>query len=288
MQVLLLLLVLGGIATLIAMLAMRVEGGPLDPSGPPGSTDGVRGPGTPISSLPFVINQPGHYYLTRNLNHGIGAAITISASNVSLDMRGFTLRGTDDLASYGILVTGTAATHFPVEIINGNIWDYAFGIDAAGAFARIDNVHVFSNGTGIRVTNHATVSNCTAALGTQYGIVVAGALSRVQNCMVVDNVLSGIRLEGAGNTVERSRVLRNDSNNSNAEGEIHILSEGFSTVIRESEILPFGQFDSIVKDFGASGIQAQTAYVIDSTICGITGTGSGQVGSIDNVTLCYG
>ena len=92
----LLLLVLAVGVAIVAMLATGVRGGPLDPpAGTPGSTNGVRLPGTPISG-PTVVSAPGHYYLTQNISvTGSVNAITISADDVSLDLGGFTLSGTD-------------------------------------------------------------------------------------------------------------------------------------------------------------------------------------------------
>src|SRR5215813_4957107 len=74
------------------------EPGPLNPVGPPAvglfkTLDQVE-PRTPISSLPFTINQPGSYYLTGNLTGAPGAnGINISASDVTLDLGGFALIG---------------------------------------------------------------------------------------------------------------------------------------------------------------------------------------------------
>src|SRR6185295_9041736 len=53
-------------------------------------------PRMPISSLPFTISQSGSYFLSRNLLFtamGVNA-ITITASNVTLDLNGFTLSST--------------------------------------------------------------------------------------------------------------------------------------------------------------------------------------------------
>ena len=47
----LLALVLLALLAVILMLATGVRGGPLDPGGAPGSTPGVRLPGTPISAV---------------------------------------------------------------------------------------------------------------------------------------------------------------------------------------------------------------------------------------------
>ncbi len=52
-------------------------------------------PGTPIDTIPFTISEPGTYFLTRNLHHGgTGSAIILSASDVTLDGRGFVITGT--------------------------------------------------------------------------------------------------------------------------------------------------------------------------------------------------
>src|SRR5262245_54285864 len=97
---LLLALVLLALLAVIAMVALRVEGGPLYPTDPPGPTDGVRLPGTPINSQ-TTISAPGHYYLTRDINvPGAATAINITASNVSLDLGGFTVSGNDTSGSF--------------------------------------------------------------------------------------------------------------------------------------------------------------------------------------------
>jgi hypothetical protein len=87
---LMLVLIFVALLAVIGMLATGVRGGPLDPPGAPGSTDSVRLPGTPISSLPYTINAPGSYYVTRNLSAVSGNGITINADDVTLDLMGFT------------------------------------------------------------------------------------------------------------------------------------------------------------------------------------------------------
>lgn len=238
---LLLIVVLVAIA---GMMAMRVSGGPLDPPGAPASTDAVKLPGTPISDAPFVISQSGNYYVTRDLTYnGSGAAISIGASNVTLDLGGFTIRGADAASSAGVRVTGNQSQYFPISISNGQVWDFDTGIDGfLGSHVRVEGIRAYSNGTGIHVGNHAVVTDCTAANSTSYGVRVGGALGWVRNCMVVDSALAGVLVEGFGNIIEGSAVLRNYAsvapppNTSFAEGQIRVAAGANGTVIKDTTI----------------------------------------------------
>src|SRR5208283_1667721 len=51
--------------------------------------------GTPISSAPFTITQPGFYYLSANITVSSGNAIIINADGVTLNLNGFTISSTD-------------------------------------------------------------------------------------------------------------------------------------------------------------------------------------------------
>ncbi|MFN2622346.1 MAG: hypothetical protein ABR611_05820 [Chthoniobacterales bacterium] len=65
-------------------------------------------PRTAIESVPFNITQSGSYYLTKNLNFSAasGNAITITVSNVTLDLMGFTLSSTSAVTEDGIHING--------------------------------------------------------------------------------------------------------------------------------------------------------------------------------------
>src|SRR5438270_4345686 len=84
----------------VAALAGVARGGPLDPPGPPASTQPQVEPRTPISALPFTISQPGSYFLTQNLTASAGGdGITVLADNVTIDLNGFALTGIAGSAS---------------------------------------------------------------------------------------------------------------------------------------------------------------------------------------------
>jgi hypothetical protein len=82
----------------IGVAGVLLYGGPLDPpAGPVSSTYKTLNeiePRTPISALPVTITQPGSYYLTGSLTGVPGqSGITVNASDVSIDLKGFTLQG---------------------------------------------------------------------------------------------------------------------------------------------------------------------------------------------------
>src|SRR5438874_1365585 len=97
--------------------------GPLTPPGAPSpsmkSLDQIEAR-TAISTAPFTITTSGSYYLTQNLTVASATAITISASNVTLDLNGFTISSTESPAasSSGILIASGLSN---VTIVNGLI-----------------------------------------------------------------------------------------------------------------------------------------------------------------------
>jgi hypothetical protein len=82
---------------------------------------------TPITTIPFVITTSGNYYLPANLTGTAfaGAAITITASQVYLDLNGRTISdSTPTNFAYGILVFNQV----DVTIQNGDIDNYYIGV----------------------------------------------------------------------------------------------------------------------------------------------------------------
>ena len=167
----LLLLVLFALLAVIAMLASGVRGGPLDPAGAPGSTDGVRLPGTPIASLPYVITQPGHYYLTRNLQVVSGDGITIDAENVTMDLMGFALTGSGS-AGNGV-TSDSATTRWSNTIRNGVVRGWENGVLTPN-FVRgtFEDLRITHNGVGIEVGSGNAVRRVMSGYNTSRGLVI--------------------------------------------------------------------------------------------------------------------
>ena len=83
---------------------------------------------TTISSLPFTITQSGTYTFSKVLNFssvGGGLAITIAASNVVIDLKGYELKANPTGAGRGI----ESSNRFVNLIIrNGTISGFQFGV----------------------------------------------------------------------------------------------------------------------------------------------------------------
>lgn len=92
------------------------------------------GLGAKITSLPYTISSPGFYYLGSNLtSSGSGAAITIAANNVTLDLMGFTLTGSPG-NSVGINLQGSY-----IEVRNCSVTQFSSGTGVADASSVTNN-----------------------------------------------------------------------------------------------------------------------------------------------------
>ncbi|HVZ94991.1 MAG TPA: right-handed parallel beta-helix repeat-containing protein [Phycisphaerales bacterium] len=197
------------------------------PAGPVLPTPGPE-PRTPIDAVHtpgdatalFIISQAGSYYLTGPVNGVSGkAGIRVAASNVTIDLMGYTLKGvagsTDGitLPTSGILNT---------VIRNGTVSSWGQdGIDVQlGTEARIEDVAAFGNTSrGIQVGQTGVIVRCTASTNGSIGFFTStactisestaringgdgfslGARSVIRGCTASANVGAGISLgTGAG------------------------------------------------------------------------------------------
>ncbi len=193
---------------------------------------------TPISTLPYTINQPGSYYVTGNLD-GSGGGITISASDVTLDLMGFTLDGGGSVNDSGIGISVVDN----VTIINGTVRGFGrYGISQGatsggipGNNTRILNLRVIDNGSLIShaagiSTNapNSLVSGCTVIGHPGSGISVSGTAT-VRNNLVQNNGRSGI---SHGSLIVGNVVANNGSGGSN----IYYAIKTSNAVIRNNVV----------------------------------------------------
>jgi hypothetical protein len=209
------LLILMALVSIIAMLASGVRSGPLDPPGPPESTnDGVQLPGTPISSLPFTITEPGHYYLTRSLTSpGAANGIAIDSDHVTLDLMGFTLFGpgtATDSAAITTKLTSVPPQRRQVVIRNGHIRSWRRGINGQNAvYSEVADMTVTDAWYGVAVGIASRVHDCIVAGTTQQGLIAFGSVV-IERCTIVDNAGTGVIMVGNDNRVSGNYIKNNN------------------------------------------------------------------------------
>ncbi len=116
----------------------------------------------------YTINSSGSYYLPGNVTT-TKSGIFITADDVTIDLMGYTLKGPDSGTSYGVYMN----TRSNVEIRNGTIRDFKYGIREANSF-----------GKGHRIINVRAVSNGVS------GIILIGRNNLIKNCSAIDNGIS--------------------------------------------------------------------------------------------------
>jgi hypothetical protein len=150
----------------------------------------------------FRITQPGSYYLTGNITGTLGKhGIEVAASNVSIDLMGFSLTGVA-LSADGITTDGVRDN---LKVRNGTVTGWGSdGINLTtggiGSSSLIESIIAASNGgIGIRISAGATLRGCVARANGSDGISVSskGVLS---DCLANTNGSRGIFV-GSGGTL---------------------------------------------------------------------------------------
>lgn len=198
--------------------------GSLTPPGAPAATMKTLSqiePRTPISTAPFTINAPGSYYLTQNISVTTGNAITVNASNVTIDLNGYTISSTQNPAATAaaIYINNTCSN---IAITNGHVnsgvgysgggysgTGFGYGIQAGGVSnnVRVRGVNVFGvkvDGISIGFTN-TIVEECTVTTAGAYGIYA-------------DSVSSSTA-QNTGNSAILANMARNSKGSANINGD---------------------------------------------------------------------
>ena len=199
--------------TMLLAMASLVAGPLTPPAGPVTSTNKTLQEVEPrtainLTNTPgdadslFKITQPGSYYLTGNITGLAGRhGIEIAASSVTLDLMGFDLVGSAEVAALdGVSATVLNLTN--ITIRNGSVRGWGGdGVDVGNSSNNLlDGLRASANnGNGIAIGTGSTISGCLAYNNTAIGIwAVAG--STVMGCTAYSNNGNGI-VVGQGSTV---------------------------------------------------------------------------------------
>lgn len=158
---------------------------------------GGGGARTPIDTLPFTILAPGSYVVTADLVSAGGAGITVSASDVTIDLNGFEMAGA--MAGIGEDAIVLDPGFDNVTIFNGSIHDWGGdGIDlSAGMGHRIHDVTVESCGeNGVLLGSNSRLSDCIVRLNAGDGIAAVDNNRIVNTVATMNGALGGGGLGG--------------------------------------------------------------------------------------------
>lgn len=152
--------------------------------------------GTPISSLPCTIDQPGFYYLKGNLSTtGSGIAIAIEASDVTLDLMGFCLTGPGSTGT-GIFISAGINN---LEVRNGNVANFYYGIFYSdGRNQRFANLKVRSCNSaiyGYGATDGFIVTGCEVT-NNSWGITSSASAAIIDKNTASYNTIYGFKING--------------------------------------------------------------------------------------------
>jgi Right handed beta helix region len=148
---------------------------------------------TAITALPFTITVSGNYYLPSDLATAAtsGAAITISASHVTLDLNGRTLSATSaGTNADGVLVSNQA----DVTVQNGNIDGFSAGVYFSPASTPVNAKNTASN---LKLN------------GNTFGVLSASGTSNLVKDCVIDGGDVGIWFSQDSGSRARNNLLAN-------------------------------------------------------------------------------
>src|SRR5262249_53428925 len=130
---------------------------------------------------PTRITRSGAYVLRRNIgSEGPGAAITIAASDVSLNLNGFSVLGPGGKQGIGVLVDGV----MNVRVHNGHISAFGFGVQVVGSGdVRLEGLQIRGEDAGgpppgevgvMIVNSRGVLVASNVVTGTFLGVFVRG------------------------------------------------------------------------------------------------------------------
>lgn len=184
-----------------------------------------------ISQVPESLDWPCTAILGGSLT-STGFGIQVTASGVTLDLNGQTLKGTPSVTSAsGVLTAGGVQG---VTVRNGTIQQFGYaGVDLNQAIAaKVAGIQALSNGNygvALRAARGCDMNDCRMSDNGSAGAYLAAVHgSRLQNCLAQGNTLYGIYMTSSGGAGGVGNVISGCSLYSNGWAGIRIYANNGS------------------------------------------------------------
>ena len=225
-----------------------------------------------LSATTYDIGRAGSYYLIENLLGNTGeTGIWVYASNVTIDLNGFSLVGSTNAVpnnAPGIFVESNVTS---VVIQNGTVTLWQHGIVSLASNLTVRNVEVtFSGSDGLKAGQVTRVDNSVfnknLSKGVQVGAdslitdviastndtgIVVGRNCIVDNCIIRRNVNPGIALQGPGTRVSDCIAAMNNDGIQIRADSCTILN--CTTISNKSDGISIGSFSTSFTDCRIDG-----------------------------------
>src|SRR5262245_41566663 len=182
------------------------------------AAQGQAGGGTAITACGQVVST--NAFLTQDLSCPGSHGIVVGASGITIDLKGFTLRGDRSDLHDGIHDEGG---YDNVSIKNGVVRNFGIGV---GAYPDADAISVsklVASGNvldGINVAGASTkIQSSTTSGNGIYGILVFSNSASVSSSMAAGNFVEGIFISGNSASVSSSTAAGNGKYGIDVEGE---------------------------------------------------------------------
>ena len=183
------------------------------------------------------ISQPGTYVLTRNIGAMVGSAITIQASNVTLDLNGMTVTTSDAFAPIIQIGDNFEGIHIRDGRLGGGSYVIFYGTGGGESPSTIwiENVEISQTGfEGVYLTNLRQFEMTACKLhnlggngvllvtgggafagrivGNQFTVMRGGIIvGSSNNLLIQDNVMSGLSSYGINLGSSRASIVRGNT-----------------------------------------------------------------------------
>ena len=206
-----------------------------------GAASGRAGGGTAIASCGQTVTT--NAVVIQDLTCS-GPGIVVGASGITIDLKGFTLRGDRDPTDYGIDDSGG---YDQVAVKNGTVRNFGVGVIGLNGSGGLKVTGVVAAGNSIggiaALGDSASIASSTVAGNASYGVDILGDGASVVSTTSAGNTADGIIVAGDGTSIKSSTVAGN--------GDRGIVVAGDAATIKSSRASGNGGVGIVLDGDGA-------------------------------------